>query len=106
MVQQRLGIIMNGVTGRMGTNQHLVRSIVAMRKQGGLIQANGDVLWPEPILVGRNAVKLAALASEHGIARWSTDLDECLKDPDQLIYFDGCVSLCNQSLEQLQIIAL
>jgi len=80
---------MNGITGRMGTNQHLVRSIVAMRERGGLLQSNGDVLWPEPILVGRNAVKLAALASEHGIARWSTDLDGCLKDPDQLIYFDA-----------------
>jgi len=84
-----VGIIMNGITGRMGTNQHLVRSIVAMRERGGLLQSNGDVLWPEPILVGRNPAKLAALANEHGIARWSTDLDACFEDPDQLIYFDA-----------------
>ena len=63
MKQQRIGIIMNGVTGRMGTNQHLVRSIVAIRKEGGVKLANGTRLVPDPILVGRNAGKVEALAS-------------------------------------------
>ena len=68
---RRLGIIMNGVTGRMGTNQHLIRSIVAIRDQGGVALANGDRVMPDPILVGRNEDKLAALAKAHGIARWT-----------------------------------
>ena len=66
MATQRLGIIMNGVTGRMGLNQHLVRSIVAIRKQGGVALANGDRVMPDPILVGRNAEKVAALAKQSG----------------------------------------
>jgi hypothetical protein len=67
MATKRLGIIMNGVTGRMGTNQHLVRSILAIRKEGGVTLPNGDRVMPDPILVGRNAGKLAALA-EQGVA--------------------------------------
>ena len=67
MAQHRLGIIMNGVTGRMGMNQHLIRSIVAIRAQGGVTLKNGDRVMPDPILVGRNAEKLAALAKAHGI---------------------------------------
>lgn len=78
MSQQTIGVIMNGVTGRMGTHQHLVRSILAIRKQGGIPLPNGDVLMPDPILVGRNQSKLQALARAHGIERWSTDLDLCL----------------------------
>jgi len=62
MTQQRLGIIMNGVTGRMGMNQHLIRSIVAIRAQGGVALRNGDTVMPDPILVGRNEAKLAQLA--------------------------------------------
>lgn len=62
MAERRLGIIMNGVTGRMGTNQHLVRSILAIRKQGGVVLSNGDRVMPDPILVGRNADKVKALA--------------------------------------------
>lgn len=89
MARVSVGIIMNGITGRMGTNQHLIRSIVAMREQGGIVQSNGDVIWPEPVLVGRNAAKLAALATEHGIDRWTTDLDAALGDPEHLIYFDA-----------------
>ena len=80
---------MNGVTGRMGTNQHLVRSIVAIREQGGVSLANGDLIMPDPILVGRNAEKLQALAEKHKIARWSTNLEECLADPHNVIYFDS-----------------
>src|SRR5919202_2632799 len=92
MAQQTIGIIMNGVTGRMGTNQHLIRSIVAIRNQGGVALADGDSLFPDPILVGRNEHKLQALAAEHGIERWSTDLDRCLANPDDTIYFDAQIT--------------
>ena len=84
-----IGIIMNGVTGRMGTNQHLVRSIVAIRKQGGIQLPNGDTLQVDPILVGRNEQKLRQLAETHGIERWSTNLQECLANPSDEIYFDA-----------------
>ena len=67
MAVKRLGIIMNGVTGRMGTNQHLVRSIGAIRRAGGVMLASGDRVMPDPVLVGRNEKKLAALAKAHGI---------------------------------------
>jgi predicted dehydrogenase len=80
---------MNGVTGRMGTNQHLIRSIVAIRDQGGIALSNGEVLIPDPILVGRNEQKLRALAEAHNIERWSTDLVACLANPDDEIYFDA-----------------
>lgn len=83
-----IGIIMNGVTGRMGTNQHLVRSIVAIRNQGG-VQVGDDVLMPDPILVGRNEAKLQSLAEAHGLTRWSTDLEACLADAYNVIYFDS-----------------
>jgi predicted dehydrogenase len=89
MAQIQLGIIMNGVTGRMGTNQHLIRSIVAIRKQGGVTLPNGDVIMPDPILVGRSESKLRALAEAHGLSRVSTNLDECLADPYNVIYFDS-----------------
>ena len=80
MTQHSLGIIMNGVTGRMGMNQHLIRSIVAIRAQGGVTLRDGDRVMPDPILVGRNAEKVAALAKAHGIERWTTDLDAALAD--------------------------
>jgi predicted dehydrogenase len=86
---QTIGIIMNGVTGRMGTNQHLIRSILAIRQQGGVALANGDTLMPDPILVGRNAQKLRTLAAAHGVERWSTDLDRCLANPADAVYFDA-----------------
>jgi len=89
MAQHKIGIIMNGVTGRMGTNQHLIRSIAAIRKQGGVLLPNGDVIMPDPILVGRNESKLRALAEANGISRWSTDLDRCLVDPNDTVYFDA-----------------
>ena len=78
MAEIRLGVIMYGVTGRMGTNQHLVRSILEIRRQGGVRLASGDRVMPDPILVGRNAAKLEALAATHGIERWTTDLDAAL----------------------------
>lgn len=92
MTTQTIGIIMNGVTGRMGTNQHLARSILAIRDQGGLEVAPGEVIIPEPVLVGRNESKLEALAESHGVARYTTSLDECLDDPDLQIYFDAQIT--------------
>lgn len=93
MSTQRIGIIMNGVTGRMGTNQHLIRSIVAIRNDGGLRLSNGSRLMPDPILVGRNEGKLRELAQAHGIERYSTDLSACLANPDDTIYFDAQTTL-------------
>ncbi|MBX3519119.1 MAG: Gfo/Idh/MocA family oxidoreductase [Xanthobacteraceae bacterium] len=92
MATQRLGIIMNGVTGRMGLNQHLVRSIVAIRKQGGVVLSNGDRVMPDPILVGRNAEKVAALAKQYGIERSTSDLDAALKNPDDTVFFDAATT--------------
>jgi predicted dehydrogenase len=89
MSVRRLGIIMNGVTGRMGTNQHLIRSILAIRAQGGVALANGDRVMPDPILVGRDAGKVGALARAHGIERWTTDLDAALKNKDDELFFDA-----------------
>jgi len=86
---RKIGIIMNGVTGRMGTNQHLGRSIAAIRKQGGLELRDKTVVIPEPVLVGRNAAKLERLAKEWGIEQWSTDLNKCLEDKENIIYFDA-----------------
>jgi predicted dehydrogenase len=84
-----VGIIMNGVTGRMGRNQHLIRSILAIRDAGGLPIGAGEVVWPEPMLVGRSEARLRALAAECGLEHWSTDLASCLADPDYTIYFDA-----------------
>ncbi len=89
MAERRLGIIMHGVTGRMGMNQHLIRSIVAIRAQGGVVLANGDRVMPDPILVGRDGEKVKALADTYGIKRWSTDLDAALKDPKDELFFDA-----------------
>ena len=80
---------MNGATGRMGANQHLLRSIDAIRKDGGLALADGTRLVPEPLLVGRDPGKLAALADRAGGVRWTTDLDAALGDPAFSIYFDA-----------------
>ena len=85
----RLGIIMNGVTGRMGTNQHLIRSICAIRAEGGVRLADGRRVMPDPILVGRNADKLKALARANGVTRWSTDLNTALASKDDTVYFDS-----------------
>jgi len=89
MVTKPIGIIMHGITGRMGYNQHLVRSILAIREQGGVLLANGDKLMPEPILVGRNAEKIEAIARKHGLSKTTTDLDSALADPDNTIFFDA-----------------
>src|ERR1700761_7827194 len=92
MATRRLGIVMYGVTGRMGLNQHLVRSIVAIREQGGVLLPNGDRVMPDPILVGRNAEKVAALARQYGIERSTTNLDAALKDPKDEVFFDAATT--------------
>ena len=105
MKQQRIGIIMNGVTGRMGTNQHLVRSIVAIRKQGGVRLADGSRVIPDPILVGRNAGKVEALANAHGIERWTTDLAKALKDKNDTVFFDAASTQLRPTLLKQAIAA-
>src|SRR4249919_3700907 len=102
---RRLGIIMNGVTGRMGTNQHLIRSILAIRAQGGVSLANGDRVMPDPILIGRNADKTAALAKQHGIERWSTDLDKALAKKDDEVFFDAATTQMRPALLEKAIAA-
>ncbi|MFC6724924.1 Gfo/Idh/MocA family protein [Halobium palmae] len=90
---QEIGIIMNGVTGRMGTNQHLIRSILSLREDGGVELPNGERVLPDPLLVGRNERKLRALCEEHGVDRYAVDpdLETCL-DGDDEIYFDSQVT--------------
>ncbi|QXE02011.1 Gfo/Idh/MocA family protein [Terribacillus sp. DMT04] len=89
MAAKKIGIIMNGVTGRMGTNQHLIRSIAAIRAEGGVLLSNGERLLPDPILVGRNEEKLSKLARENNVERYSTDLEAALADDYNVIYFDS-----------------
>ena len=89
MTSKRIGIIMHGVTGRMGTNQHLVRSILEIRRQGGVALKDGTRLVPDPILVGRDAAKLERLAKAHNLERWTTDLDQALANADDSIFFDA-----------------
>lgn len=91
-MQHNIGIIMNGVTGRMGTNQHLLRSIDAIRKQGGLKLSEGESIMPDPILVGRNSAKLEKLCQLTGITKMTTNLEEALADPKNSIYFDAQVT--------------
>lgn len=86
---QKIGIIMHGVTGRMGMNQHLIRSVLAIRDQGGVALKDGSYLIPDPIIVGRNADKIEALAKKHNVERWTTDLDAALANPDDTIFFDA-----------------
>src|SRR3979411_2417580 len=87
-----IGIIMNGVTGRMGLHQHLIRSIVAIRQQGGVALPDGGRVVPDPILVGRNESKLSDVARAHGIERVSTDLDACLANAAAPGYFDATLT--------------
>jgi len=89
MKQHTVGIIMNGVTGRMGTNQHLLRSIAEIIKQGGVRVGPVETIMPDPILIGRDVNKLDKLCELTGITKMSTDLDDVLKNPDYSIYFDA-----------------
>jgi len=92
VAQKSIGVIMNGATGRMGYRQHLVRSILAIREQGGVELSDGERVQVEPILVGRSEAKLAELAARHGIADYTTDLDAALADPRFEIYADFLVN--------------
>ncbi|MFB8041436.1 Gfo/Idh/MocA family protein [Streptomyces hydrogenans] len=96
MSHRVIGVVMNGVTGRMGYRQHLVRSILAIRERGGLPLGDGTVLWPEPILVGRSAHKLKGLAGRHGLTHWTTSLEEALAHPLAEIYFDAQVTTARE----------
>jgi predicted dehydrogenase len=89
MKTHEIGIIMNGVTGRMGQNQHLIRSVLAIRRQGGVRLNDEEVVQPEPLLVGRNPAKLKKLAENTGIEKWTTSLDEALADQSITVYFDS-----------------
>jgi predicted dehydrogenase len=89
MANGTIGIILHGVTGRMGLNQHLVRSVLAIRAQGGVLLSDGRRIQVDPIIVGRDAAKIETLAQRLGIARWTTDLDAALGNPDDAIFFDA-----------------
>ena len=105
MSSRRLGIIMNGVTGRMGTNQHLVRSILAIRAAGGVELADGTCIVPDPILVGRNAERVRRLAEAHAVPRWSTDLDAALESVEDTVFFDSASTLLRAGLVKRAIAA-
>jgi predicted dehydrogenase len=89
MSVQTIGIIMNGVTGRMGLNQHLRRSIHAIMEQGGVRIGDDETIMPRPLLVGRNTSKLEAISTEFGGLPYTTDLDRALADNQYSIYFDA-----------------
>src|SRR5690625_6262782 len=89
MAERRIGIIVNGATGRMGYRQHLVRSLLAIREQGGVELADGDRLVPDLLLVGRNEEKLRGVAEKHGLTNWTTDVDEALATDGYEVYFDA-----------------
>jgi len=105
MSVQRLGIVMHGVTGRMGLNQHLIRSIRAIREQGGVKLASGDRVMPDPILIGRGAERMEALAKAHGGLRWGTDLDRALANPDDAVFFDAATTQMRPALVKKAIAA-
>ncbi len=105
MAQKRIGIIMHGVTGRMGMNQHLIRSILAIRAAGGVALSDGTMLMPDPILVGRSLPKIAALAKLHGVERYTDNLDKALADPDDAIFFDAGTTQMRPSLLKKAIAA-
>lgn len=86
---RKIGIVMHGVTGRMGMNQHLIRSVLAIRNQGGVVLSDGSRVVPDPIIIGRDGAKIERLAKAHSVERWSTDLDGALADPYNEIFFDA-----------------
>ncbi|MBF6949216.1 Gfo/Idh/MocA family oxidoreductase, partial [Acinetobacter baumannii] len=92
MAARTVRVVVNGVTGRMGYRQHLVRSLLAIRDDGGLLLPDGDRLTVDPVLVGRNAERLAEIADRHGLSDFTTDLDEALADETASVYFDAQVT--------------
>jgi predicted dehydrogenase len=95
---QRIGVIMHGITGRMGYNQHLVRSVLAIRDQGGVTLKSGEKIMLDPILVGRNGDKIEAIAKKHNVERWTTDIDSALANPDDTLFFDAGTTQMRGSL--------
>src|ERR1700751_3975762 len=88
MTRKVIYVALNGVTGRMGYRQHLVRSLLSIREQGGVRLSDGTIVYPEPVLVGRSEERLRAIAAQHGLDRWTTRLDDVLADPEVQVYFD------------------
>ena len=97
MARKVIYVALNGVTGRMGYRQHLVRSLLSIREQGGVRLGDGTAVYPEPVLVGRSEERLRAIASRHGLDRWTTSLDEVLADPDVEVYFDTQVTSAREA---------
>jgi predicted dehydrogenase len=97
MTRKVIHVAVNGVTGRMGYRQHLVRSLLAIREQGGVRLSDGTLVYPELVLVGRSEERLRAVASRHGLDRWTTDLDEVLADPSVDVYFDTQVTSAREA---------
>ena len=97
MARKVIHVALNGVTGRMGYRQHLVRSLLAIREQGGVQLEDGTTVYPEPVLVGRSEERLRAIASRHGLDRWTTDLDEVLADPEVEVYFDTQITSAREA---------
>ncbi len=95
---QRIGVIMHGITGRMGYNQHLVRSVLAIRDQGGVTLKTGEKVMLDPILVGRNGAKIEEIARKHNVERWTTDIDAALANPDDTLFFDAGTTQMRGSL--------
>src|SRR5215471_10079988 len=98
MSQRTLGVIMNGVSGRMGVNQHLIRSVLAIRAQGGVAMADGSRVMLDPVLIGRTPDKVKALAERHGGLRWTTDLDKEIANPNNHIFFDTATTQMRPTL--------
>jgi predicted dehydrogenase len=97
MTRKVIHVAVNGVTGRMGYRQHLVRSLLGIREQGGVQLRDGTAVYPEPILVGRSEEKLRGIAERHGLSRWTTSLDEVLADPAVEVYFDAQVTSAREA---------
>ena len=89
---REIGVILDGVTGRMGTNQHLKRSIRPIMEQGGVALGDEQYVVPDPVLVGRNSDKLRRLSDETGVEKWTTDVEKALSDSHNEIYFDAKIT--------------
>ncbi len=97
MTRKVISVAVNGVTGRMGYRQHLVRSLLSIREQGGVRLDDGTTIHPEPILVGRHEGRLREIAERHGLTRWSTEPDEVIADPSVEVYFDAQVTSAREA---------
>jgi predicted dehydrogenase len=97
MTRKVIHVALNGVTGRMGYRQHLVRSLLAIREEGGVRLSEGTLVYPEPVLVGRSDERLREIAERHGLQRWTTDVDEVLADPAVEVYFDTQVTSAREA---------